>query len=67
MLISVNKKYEYNDTIEHQGLEALTGIPVQKAIKVLKKVKKNSANIRPRRTIRTITTITIHCCCALKV
>jgi len=37
---SVNKKYKYTETIEHQDLEALTSIPVghvQNTYKVFKK------------------------------
>jgi len=32
--ISVNKKYKYDEKIEYQGLEVLTGIPSQRRYKV---------------------------------
>jgi len=36
--MSVNKKYKIHEAIEHQGLEALTDVPVQKAIDIQNKV-----------------------------
>jgi len=41
MTISVNTKYIIyeSSSLEHQGLEALTGVPVQKSYRVFKKGK----------------------------
>jgi len=44
MSLSANKRIKYTETIEHQGLEALTGVPVQNYYQVLKKIKCNINN-----------------------
>jgi len=41
---TVNKEYRYTETIEQQGLEALTSVSVQKAIIYLKQGKNQNKN-----------------------
>jgi len=63
--VHLKQRIKYTETIEHQGLEALTGVPVQKAKRYSLKLKKKQCDQLEQReqlktiqwTIRTMRTI----------